>query len=95
MTPQDICTIHPFDSVLQSNECETVARNILVILARTGNVFRLLTWDEYKAQRLIDGHFTEREKLFFHKVVLHCATVENARLFSRYWNIKESLNEQA
>jgi hypothetical protein len=35
---------HPYDSRLQNNESETVARNIMVILSRTGNEFRLLSW---------------------------------------------------
>lgn len=87
MTPRDICTIHPFNSITQSHKAETVARNIMVILARTGNVFRLLTWEEYKAQRIVDGHFTERECEFFEKVSRFCVTEETVRLFSNYWDL--------
>lgn len=39
MKPSDFLK-HPYDSVLQHTEDEIVARNIMVILNRTGNEFR-------------------------------------------------------
>lgn len=41
----------PIESVFHNYEIEAVARNIMVILARTGDTFRSLEWDEYKAER--------------------------------------------
>lgn len=58
----------PWASVLQNSESETIARNLMVILNRTGNKFRELTWDEYKSERLKDGGFTEKEELYFKDV---------------------------
>jgi len=52
----------PMMSVLKSDLAEVVARNIMVILCRTGNVFRELTFEEYKTERLKGGHFTIKEE---------------------------------
>ena len=49
MKPSDFRK-HPLDSILQNTESEIVARNIMVILARTGDEFRLMEWDEYFAK---------------------------------------------
>lgn len=39
---------------MENSECETVAKNIMVILARTGDTFRELTEEEYRAERIKD-----------------------------------------
>lgn len=76
---------HPYNSVMNKSEAETIARNIMVILSRTGDKFRQLSWDEYKTERLKDGDFTEREKAYFDKVVSRCSSVETALHFSPTW----------
>lgn len=63
MNPSNFKTF-PNDSVFHHYESEEVARNIMIILARTGNTFRGLTWWEYRAERQADGHFTESEQKF-------------------------------
>ena len=63
-------TKQPIASVLQKSEAETIARNIMVILKRTGDSFRPLSWDEYKAERLKDGHFTESENGILTKLLV-------------------------
>lgn len=78
-------TVQPIASVLRKSEAETIARNIMVILERTGNTFRNLSWEEYKEERLKDGHFTESEKKYFDQVIDYCASAETARLFSPAW----------
>lgn len=83
-TPSDFCII-PWGSVLKNTESERIAENIMIILKRTGNVFRLLTWDEYKAERLKDGNFTENEKPYFIRVMDYCLFPETAKLFSPKW----------
>lgn len=85
MEPSDF-TSHPFSLVLQNCEAEVVARNIMVILERTGNTFRPLLWDEYKAEREKDGHFTEREREYFDKVIKYCKSADTARCFSKGWD---------
>ncbi len=75
----------PMDSITQSSEAETIARNIMVILSRTGDSFRRLEWIEYQSERLKDGNFSDREKLYFNQVVAHCASEETAKLFSSVW----------
>lgn len=57
------------DSVLQKTEAEIVMRNIIVILFRTGNKWRKLSFDEYKIEREKDGRFTMSEKEYFDKVM--------------------------
>ena len=78
-------TSHPWSSVLGNNESESIARNIMIILKRTGNVFRELTWDEYKQERLKDGGFYESERGYFDAVIDYCKSSESAVLFCRTW----------
>lgn len=75
----------PIGSVLQKSESETIARNIMVILQRTGDVFRELTWDEYKQERLKDKNFYEAENGYFKDVITYCANAERAMCFSPVW----------
>lgn len=76
---------YPWDSTLQNMESEKIAKNIMNILSRTGNIFRELTWDEYKLERLKDAKFSEAEKYYFEKVITYCANEERAMLFSPIW----------
>lgn len=73
------------NSVLQKSEAETVARNIMVILARTGDYFRNLTWQEYKKERKKDGNFSENERSYFDQVIKYCQSEDDAILFSPVW----------
>ena len=78
-------TKHPYDSVLENNESETVARNVMVILSRTGNKFRALTWEEYSEHREKDGNFTQSEKSYFDRVAGFCVSEESAKAFCPQW----------
>jgi len=84
MKPSDFLK-HPYGSVLHNNESETVARNIMVILSKTGNEFRLLSWQEYKEHRLMDGNFTDSEKHCFDKVSGFCVSEHSAKSFCESW----------
>jgi len=84
MTPSDFNT-HPADSILQKSEPETIALNIMIILSRTGNTFRMLSKDEYIIERNKDGGFSEKELPFFDAVVEHTSSLDKAKDFSNYW----------
>lgn len=75
----------PMGSVLRNSESETIARNIMVILERTGNKFRELTWDEYKKERLKDKGFSEGEKGYFDDVIKYCKSADTAVCFCEDW----------
>jgi hypothetical protein len=75
----------PYSSIFGECNCEVIAQNIMVILKRTGNAFRLLTWKEYSKERKQDGNFNTREERFFNKVVESCSTEAGARKFSKEW----------
>lgn len=75
----------PYDSVLQKSECETIARNIMVILHRTGNEWRELDWEEYMAERKKDGGFSHSEREYFDRVIPYCKSAELAKSFSPKW----------
>lgn len=75
----------PSNSVLQKCEAEIVAQNIMVILDRTNGVFRELTWEEYKIERIKDKGFRESEKLYFDKVQPYTISGEMANSFSVNW----------
>lgn len=78
-------TTLPSDSVLQKTEAEIVAVNIMVILKRTGNKFRDLSWEEYKSERMKDKEFSQDEYQYFQRVIGYCKTADTARLFSKKW----------
>jgi len=84
MQPSDF-TNHPYDSVMKNSESETVARNIMVILSRTGNKFRHLSWNEYKKEREKDGNFSQSEQRYFEKVAKYTVSEQTAALFSEAW----------
>jgi hypothetical protein len=83
--PSDF-TNYPFGSVFNKSEYETIALNIMKILARTGNEFRGMGWVEYKKERLKDGNFSEGEKSFFIQSMPYCRSLTKAKTFSKSWN---------
>lgn len=85
VNPSTFSKVHPFSSVLFKSEAETIARNIMTILKRTGDNFRRLPWEEYKEERLKDGQFSEGEKQYFDKVIDYCEDAKSATLFSPSW----------
>lgn len=88
LRPSDLAGRVPYDSELGKANYEFIADNIMIILYRTYNVFRPLSWEEYKKERLKDGEFTESEKKYFDAVIDWCTTPEKARRFSKNWDIK-------
>mgnify|MGYP006423064587 CR=1 FL=1 len=84
-TPKTFAGKFPFSSVKQNTESEIVAKNIMVILSRTGDTFRPLSWEDYKEERLKDKNFTECEKGYFNKVIDYFKSEATARLFSNDW----------
>lgn len=85
MKPADYAHVSTMGSVSGKSETETVARNIMVILARTGNVFRPLSWDEYRKERMLDGNFSEKERAHFDCAAKYCESSETAALFCPDW----------
>lgn len=84
MNPSDF-TEYPWSSVLGNSESETVACNIMVILKRTGDTWRDLTWDEYEKERKKDGNFSNMEKSYFNKVRPYTISSDSAYKFSPVW----------
>jgi hypothetical protein len=85
MKPSDFTT-HPYSSVFMKSEHETIARNIMVILERTGDEFRDLSWEEYIQEREKDGNFSTGEQKFFNDVKPYTLNSEVAKTFSKEWN---------
>lgn len=89
--PKDFAKVYPSDSVFHNSEREYVARNIMVILGRTGNTFREMVWAEYLKERIKDGggdtynweHGSESQ--LFPQVVKYTTSEDVARLFSPEW----------
>lgn len=78
-------TKQPMGSVLQKSEAETVARNIMVILWRTGDEWRDLSIDEYKEERMKDGGWSAFEEHYFNDVLPYCKSPDTAALFCKGW----------
>ncbi len=85
MKPSDFAKVFPLDSPFKSMESETVAQSIMTILARTGDTFRMLPWEEYMAQRTRDGNFSREEKIYFEEVKTFCSSEDRAIAFSKAW----------
>jgi len=85
MKPSEFKNKSTMGSILHKHEPEVIAANVMTILARTGDTFRALTWEEYKEERLKDGNFSERERPFFNQVVEYCATSHGAAAFCPGW----------
>lgn len=79
---------HPMSSVFRKSEYETIAQNIMIILAKNGDKFRKLSWKEYKTERLIDGNFSEGEKMYFNAVINYTTSAKKAQTFSNSWKNK-------
>jgi len=85
MKPSVLAKIQPMSSITQKSEYETIATNIMRILARTGDTFRSLSWREYKKERLKDKGFEEGEKGYFNRVKYYCSSAKAARNFCEGW----------
>ena len=85
LKPSDF-KVQPWNSATGTCESEIIARNIMVILSKTGDEWRELTWEEYKEQRLKDGNFSSVEGGLFDKVVRFCKSADTAVLFSKTWD---------
>lgn len=83
--PSTFAAISPMGSAAEKSEAETVARNIMTILSRKGDVFRQMGWGEYKYERLQDGDFSEKERPYFDNVIHFCRSAETAILFAPGW----------
>ncbi len=80
------------ESVMQKCEAEIIAANIIRILARTGDTWRTLTWDEYKEERLKDegkpgAGFSWREQPYFDAVLPYTISESAARAFCKVWEL--------
>ena len=78
-------TDHPYESIVGKFESEIVAANIMLILKRTGDTWRPLSWDEYKEARKEDGNFSMKERKFFEEVSPFCTSAVQAQIFCPTW----------
>lgn len=85
MKPSDFSKKSTMGSITKRREPEVIAANVMKILARTGDAFRLLSWEEYATERQKDGNFTERERPFFDEVARYCASSHGAAAFCPDW----------
>lgn len=84
LKPSDF-TDRPMGSILQNNESEIVAANIMVIRSKLGNKWPL-TWAQYKARRISHGNdFSEAEEGHFKEVYPLIKDVLGAIAFSSVW----------
>lgn len=87
MNPSHLKNVFGHDSVFQKMEAEIIANNIILILSRTGDVWRKLTFDEYKQERLKDNNFGVFEEKYFNQVIDYCISPDTAKLFSPDWRV--------
>jgi hypothetical protein len=89
MTPKHFASKDPMGSIFSKYEYELVARNIMIILSRTKDEWRELSWDEYKEERLKDGNFSDSECSYFKQVLPYTLNLEVAQQFSKSWIINK------
>lgn len=85
MKPSNFSKVFPYISVLRKTECEILAKNIMIILKRTGDNWRTITWEEYQEEREKDSNFSLTEKHYFDKVLPYTTSETAARSFSDAW----------
>lgn|GEM_PF-5763759 len=81
--PSTLAHVFPCMSVEGKYEPEGVAQRIMQALALKGDVFRILSWEEY---RDYVGRTRTIDERYFLGVVDDCASEERARAFSGVWN---------
>jgi hypothetical protein len=93
MKPSKLKNVSAMGSVSQKAEAETIAENIIIILSRTGDKWRKLTYTEYKEERLKDGNYSSIEEKYFNQVIDYCISVDTAKLFAPSWGamVKKNL----
>jgi len=79
----------PHNAISRVIEIKLVAMEIVVILSKTGNVFRAISIDEYKKARL--SLFARESELhqelkFFDLANIHLTTARSAAKFSETWS---------
>lgn len=86
MKPSEFTNM-PQNSVLQDYRASRMARNIMFILRRTGNNWRLVEWVEYQKNFQNDPDFNPKtDPELFTKVAPYCISVAAARTFSHTWD---------
>ena len=80
--PSEFAKASACGSIFQKSEAETIAKNIMKILERTGNEWRKLTYQEYETERLKDGHYSSREEKYFNLVIDYCSSPDKAKSFA-------------
>lgn len=89
MKPSFFSDKYPWGSVMNRTEPEIVALNIMTILKRTGDEFRILSFDEYRTERMKDGNYNYMEEQYFDQVIRYCKSSDTAELFSKEWRIEK------
>lgn len=87
LAPSDFC-VKPWACIFYKSEHETIARNCMVMLKRTGNTWRDLSEEEYIEQRLNDGASESAAKgeiTYFRDVQPYTNSPEQAAKFSKTW----------
>lgn len=89
LSPEDF-TSFPDTSVANDFKKEQVAQNIMIILARTGNKFRLLSWEEYRKGMMEESAmgdivFSESDRPHFEDVKMYCKSASDALRFCKTW----------
>ena len=72
-------------------EPEWVAQRIMTVLARTGDVFREMTKEEYLRERKKDGNSTFLDERYFEFAWPHCSNLVAAK---KLWMVRENSGEE-
>lgn len=93
--PSQFIEYFPTASIFKKTECEIVAMNIMVILQRTGDIFRSLSWIEYKIEREKDSNFSLKEKMYFDMVIPYLKNSDDTIKFSPNWDLDKKIENDA
>jgi len=85
MKPSDFI-VTPSPSILHNLQSEIIAKNVMFILSKGKNIFRDLTWEEYKVECSKRGDII-MESAFphFQNVIKYCKSPITVVLFSSVW----------
>lgn len=86
MNPSDFREKTPYSSVFDSVQMECAAKNVMTYLAKTGDTWRPLTWEEYRDGAAKDGHTKVGYEFdYFSRVQPYTESEAAARTFSPCW----------
>lgn len=86
LKPSDFMLCHPWNSVLESSECESMACSLMATMNKNGNEWIQPTYEQYVDYRKgLGAGYDVGGKDQYDKIIDYLKSEDTARLFSPSW----------